>query len=92
MLPVLVPPERVKATVSPPDVSWFPFASFAVKVRVTAELEATVPEETETTDWDKETGPGVTVTVGAVLVTVLPPMVAWIVVAVPERTPVKVAV
>lgn len=61
-------------------------------VSVTVEPEATVEAETPTVDSDKETGPGLTVTVGRVLVTAEPPMVALIVVAVPEVVPVKVAV
>jgi hypothetical protein len=91
-MPVLVPPERVKRTVESPVVFRFPFASFAVSVRVTIDPDATVPEEIEIRDWDAEIGPAVTVTVGNVLVTALPPMLALMLVAVPEVVPVKVAV
>jgi hypothetical protein len=90
-VPFEVPPERATATVSPPAVSWFPAASFAVIVTVTPEPEATEPAETPTVDWASETAPGVTVTVGRVEVIAEPPIVAFIVVAVPDTTPVKVA-
>ena len=49
-VPLEVPPDRVNATVRPPLVSWLPAASFAVRVTVTPDPEATVPEETETID------------------------------------------
>ena len=50
MLPVLVPPDAVNATVAPPAVKLFPAASLACSVSVTALPEATVPLETDTTD------------------------------------------
>jgi hypothetical protein len=43
-------------------------------------------------DWPAETGPAVTATVGSVEVTATPETVAPMVVAVPDRTPVNVAV
>ena len=49
-VPVLVPPDRVNTTVESPVVFRFPFASLAVRVRVTVDPAATVPEETEITD------------------------------------------
>jgi hypothetical protein len=91
-LPVEVPPVRETATVRPPEGSWFPAASFAVIVTVTPDPEATVPAETETVDWARDTPPAVTVTDGAAEVTLEPPIVAWIAVAVPVETPVKDAV
>lgn len=90
--PVDVPPVRVNTTVDPPAVKLFPAASFAVKLRVTVDPEETVPLETEMTDWVGEMPPGMTVTVGKLVDTEDPPMVAWSVVAVPDRTPVKVEV
>lgn len=63
-----------------------------VKVRVTKEEEATVPAETVTRELERDAAPGVTVMVGNVLVIALPPMVALMVVGVPETWPVKVAV
>jgi hypothetical protein len=91
-VPLAVPPERVNATVSPPAVSWFPAASFAVRVTVEVAAEAIVAAETVISDWASETAPGVTVTVGSVEVIAEPPIVEVIVVAVPEVVPVKVAV
>jgi chorismate synthase len=82
----------VKAIVRPPAVSWFPAASFAVTVAVIFAPETTVPAETVTVDWASEKAPGVTVIVGRVDVTAEPPIVPLIVVALPARTPVKVAV
>ena len=91
-MPVLVPPAAVKTTVAPPVVRLFPAASFAWSVSVTAPPDWTVPAETLTTDWLVEIPPGITVTVGSVLVTAVPPIVAPMVVAVPAVTPVNVAV
>jgi hypothetical protein len=55
--------------------------------------EITVPPpDTVTCEWAVVMAPGVTVIVGNVEVTVLPPMVALIVFAVPASTAVKVAV
>ena len=92
MVPVLVPPDAVNATVAPPVVRLFPTASFAWSVSVTVEPEATVPLDAVTTDWLVEIVPGVTVTVGSALVTATELIVALIVVADPAVTPVKVAV
>ena len=91
-LPVLVPPDLLNNTVSPPAVRLFPLPSFARRVTVTADPDATLEDETVTVEVFTEAVPGVTVTVGRVVVTEVPPMVALRVVAVPETTPVKVAV
>ena len=69
-----------------------PAPSFAVKVMVTLELEATLLAETLMSDCAREAAPGDTVTLGRVDVTAEPPMLAAIVVAVPAVVPVKVAV
>ena len=50
IVPVLTPPVFVKTTVWPPAIREFPLASFAVKVRVTAEPDATELAERETRD------------------------------------------
>jgi hypothetical protein len=92
IVPVLVPPEAVKTTASPPVVRLFPTASFACSVSVTALPDATVPADTLTTDWLVELALGTTVTVGSVVVTATPPIVAPIVLAVPATTPENVAV
>jgi hypothetical protein len=64
----------------------------AWRVSVTALPDTTVALETVTTDVLVEIAPTVTVTVGSVEVTALPPIVALIVVAEPAVTPVRVAV
>ncbi len=92
MVPVLVPPDAVNATVAPPVVRLFPAASLACSVSVTALPEATVPDETLTVDLLVEAFPAVTVTVGSVLVTAAALIVAPMVVAEPAVTPVKLAV
>lgn len=91
MVPVEVPPLRLNTTVAPPVVRLFPAASRACKVRVTVLPDCTVAEETETMDVAELIAPGVTVMVGMVVVTGVPPMVAAMVVAVPATRPVKVA-
>jgi hypothetical protein len=92
IVPVLVPPEAVNTTVSPPVVRLFPAASFACSVSVTALPAATAPADTLTTDWLVELALGITVTVGMVLVTATPPIVAPMVVALPATIPVKLPV
>lgn len=92
MVPVEVPPERLKTTVAPPVVRLFPAASRPVKVRVTVFPDDTLELETVSKDVVAEIEPGFTVTVGGVLVTGTPPMEALIVVGVPLIFPVKVAV
>jgi hypothetical protein len=67
-------------------------ASFAVKVTVTLEPEATLPADTVMSDCAKEIEPGRTVICGSVLVTLEAFTVAEIVVAVPDTRPVKFAV
>ena len=69
-----------------------PLASRAVSVTVTLLPELTDPEATLKVLWAADEVPVVTATVGEVVVTATPPMVALIVVAVPAVTPVKVAV
>src|SRR5438034_633081 len=64
MVPVLVPPEWMNATVAPPVERLFPAASFACKVRVRVPPEATVLPDTVTTDVSAEIPPTVTVIVG----------------------------
>jgi hypothetical protein len=61
-------------------------------VSVAADPEARVLTDVLTVDVEVDTTPGVTVTVGGVDVTAPPPIVAPIVVRVPARTPVNVAV
>ena len=89
---MLVPPAFVKTTVRPPAVRLLPLASFACSVRVTLLPEATEAAETLTVEVLVEAFAVVTVTVGGVLVTLFPPIVAWMVVAVPAVEPVNVAV
>ena len=90
MAPVLVPPLWLKATVRP--LTGLPAASTACSVRVTSLPAATLPVETATVELLRDGGPGITVTVGSVEVTVSPLIVAAMVVAVPAAWPVKVAV
>ena len=91
-VPVLVPPELLNTTVEPPVVRAFPAASRAVSVAVIEEPDATVAAESVIEEFASEIAPGVTVTVGRVLVIALPPMMAPIDVAVPATAPVNVAV
>jgi len=91
-VPLLTPPLLKNTIVSPPPVSWFPFASFAVKVRVTFEPEVTVEFETVMRDCVAEKDPGVTVKFTALLVNTDPPTVPEIAVGVPAPVPVNVAV
>ena len=58
---------------------------------VVADPDATLPLETEIVEVVAETGPGVTVTVGAAVDTGVPPIVPTTLVAVPATTPVMVA-
>ncbi len=91
-VPVEVPPERVKATTAPPTIMEFPAASFADKVATIDDPEVTVFEDTLTKEVNPLGDPGLTVMVGKLEVTAVPPMVAEIFVGVPDTTPVKVAV
>jgi hypothetical protein len=91
-VPVEVPPEREKATVAPPVERLFPEASRACNVTTTPDPEETVPEATVMTEFAGAIVPAVTVTVGEVVVTGVPPIVAPIEVAVPATAPVKLAV
>ena len=90
-VPLLPPLPRPKPTVKPPLVCWFPAASLAVNVTVAVVPDTMLVEETDTMDWDRLTTPGVTVIVGKVEVTALPPMVAVMVRALPAVVPVNVA-
>ena len=92
IVPVEVPPLRLKTMVDPPVVKLLPAASRAVRVRVAVEPEVTVPLETLTKEVAALITPGLTVTVGIVEVTALPPIVDAIVVADPLTKPVNVAV
>lgn len=89
--PVEVPPLRLNTTVEPPPLKAFPAASRAVKVTVMLLPDATDAFETAIVEFPGEIIPGVTVTVGLPEVTAEPAMVAVIFVAVPARTPVKIA-
>lgn len=91
MLPVLVPPLRANTTVEPPLVSKLLLASRPVKVIVTFEPEDTVALVKLIVDCENEIAPGLTVIVGKILVTAFPPIVAPIVVALPETNALKVA-
>jgi hypothetical protein len=91
-LPFEVPPDFETTTVSPPLVSGFAFASFAVTVTVEVAPDWIEAALTETVDCASERAPGVTATVGSVEVTAEPPIVPLIVVAVPAVVPVNVAV
>jgi hypothetical protein len=91
IVPVLVPPEAENTTAAPPAGRLLPPASFACSVSVTALPAATVGADALTTDVAVAAGPGFTVTVGSVVDTAAALMVAPIVVAVPARTPVKIA-
>jgi hypothetical protein len=92
IVPVLVPPAAVNTTVDPPVLRSLPAASVACSVSVTALPDTTVGADTLTADRVVEIGPTVTWTVGSVVVTATPPIVAAMVVAVPATIPVKLAV
>ena len=92
IVPVLVPPDRVNTTASPPVVRLFPVPSLACSVSVAVAPDATVLLEVVTVDVLSDAEPGVTVIVGRADVTALPPMVAPMVVALPAPVPVNVAV
>ncbi len=90
--PVLPPPAAVNTTVSPPVVSRLPAASFARSLSVAIAPDASVSVDTVTTEVVAAIAPGVTVIVGAGVVTAPPLIVALIVVAVPAMIAVNVAV
>ena len=69
-----------------------PLPSKEVRVNATVEPELTVPLETLTVESESEADPVFTVIVGNALETAVPPIVAAIVVAVPEVVAIKVAV
>ena len=78
IVPLLTPEpvERVNTTVSPPLVRLFPTESLACSRNVSLPPEAIEPAETDTIDWAVTAFPGMTVTVGGVEVTGLPPIAA----------------
>ena len=90
-VPPALPLPRAKFTVKPPPVSWLPLASRATRVTVADLPDATGDADTVIVDFDRLTAPGTTVTGGSFEVTVLPPMVA-VIVLLPAVIPVKVAV
>src|SRR5437773_2452230 len=90
IVPVLVPPDRVNTTVSPPAVRLFPAPSLACSVSVAVAPETTVLLDVVTVDALRDAEPGVTVIVGRADVPALPPIVAPMVVAVPAIPPVTV--
>src|SRR5438045_9766389 len=92
MVPVLVPPELEKTTIAPPVVTVFPAESLPRRCRVTTAPDVTVPFEIVTGDADGEIAPGQTESVGAVLVTGAPLILAPIAFALPARTPLNAAV
>lgn len=91
-VPVELPPLLLKVIVAPPEVIKFPAESFEVKVTCTALPLTTVALATVTLDCVAEIAPGVTDTTGARVAILEPLIVAPIVVAEPDKTPVKVAV
>ena len=91
-MPVLEPPVLEKTTVRPPDVMRLLAASLAVRVTVTDEPEATEAADAVIREFARDNDPGMTTTVGSVVVKELPLILAVKVVAEPETTPVKVAV
>ena len=91
-VPVVEPPELPKTTVAPPTVIKLEAASRAVNVSVALLPDTTVALETARVDVAAEMAPGLTVMDGIVVLTLVPLIVAVMVVAVPARAPVKVAV
>ena len=92
IVPVELPPERLNTTVAPPTVIELPAASLACKVSVEVPPELIVALPTNICEVAELGPPGVTVTLGAAVVTLVPPILAVIVVAEPATAPVKVAV
>ena len=78
--PLLLPPDALNTTTSPPIVSRFPAASFARSRNVTMAPDAIVSVDVVKTDVTGEIAPGMTATVGSGVVTGLPPIVAPMVV------------
>jgi len=91
-VPLDPPPERLKLTAEPPVVRLFPEASLACKVTVEVAPAKITAGVTLTVDLAKLIDPAVTVTVGKAEVRAFPAIVAPILVAVPAKTPVKLAV
>ena len=92
IVPLLEPPLLLKTTVRPPALCGLPTASRTVKVKVTGEPAAADVDETPIVEFATETEPGVTVSVGKVVVTAEPLIAEVILVAEPEMLPVKLAV
>ena len=91
IVPVLTPPDREKTIDNPPTLIALFAASRACRVRVEVDPALIEAEETATVDAAAEAVPGVTETVGKVVVTAEPSKVDVIVVAEPEMAPVKIA-
>ena len=93
---MLMPPpeDDVNTMVLPPEVIWLLLTSLAVSVSPTEDPDVKVAGDPVmvTAEFANDIVPGVTVIVGRVVVTGLPPIVALIVVAEPETTPVNIAV
>src|SRR6185503_4348345 len=83
-VPTLVPaPLSTNVTVAPPEVTVLPAASFACSVTVVALATATDEDDNVTTEVAADAAPGVTVTVGSVVVIAEPLIVADTLRAVP---------
>jgi hypothetical protein len=81
--PVEVPPELLNTTPAPPALIVLLAASFAMSVTTVEAPLSTVSLATVITEFAALIGPAVTVTVGRVELTALPPIVAPTVVADP---------
>src|ERR1041384_3558803 len=92
MGPVLGPPLVLNTTAAPPVVRLLPAASLACRVSVTVPPDMIVPLDTDTTEVVAEAAPAVTVICGRTVLTGVALIVAPIVVGVPDRIPVNVAV
>ncbi len=78
--PLLLPPDALNTTASPPIASRLPAASFARSRSVAMAPDAIVSVDVVKTDVIGEIAPGLTVTVGNAVVTGVPPIVAPMVV------------
>src|SRR5437773_902257 len=83
IVPVLVPPDRVNTTVSPPAVRLFPAPSLACSVSVAVAPDTTVLLDVVKIGRASCREPGGTVIVGRADLTAMPPMAALMVVSVP---------
>ena len=91
MVPLLEPTESEKETVSPESLVMFPAVSLACIEKEIALPAMTVAADEAMVDELAAKGPGVTVIVGWVDVTLSPLIVPEIVFADPETTPVNIA-